>query len=402
MKQPINPVQHVDFAFFFIFGAAVIILLGITVVTLIMVYKYHHKRNPVPSHISYNFWLEAVWIVLPSILVMFMFHYGWVGFKALRTVPANAMEVNVVGRMFSWSFEYDDGTRSSVLYVPVNTPVRLNITSDDVIHSLYIPAFRIKMDAVPGMDTYAWFEAGSLGKYDILCAEYCGVKHANMLSTVEVVSKDDFEKWLKSESQEQVSALELFESYGCRSCHSVDGSRGVGPSLKNLIGVKQVVVTPDGKERTVVIDRKYLREAILNPEKFITKGYPPVMPSYEGQIPDKDLEIMLGWMTGEIETKPDGRKVMEDNGCLSCHSTDGSTLEAPTLKDLWGKRITLEQKGIKNRRKLDRRVLEQILRKPEIVRDGSWSAMMPAYDSLTPKEIDAMADYLKTLRTGSD
>ena len=397
MIQPINPVQQVDRAFYFIFGASIIILLGITVAALVMVYRYHHTRHPVSARISGNMLLEAVWIILPSILVLFMFHYGWVGYKALRTVPENAMEVSVVGRMFSWSFAYEDGKRSNVLYVPVNTPVRLNITSDDVIHSLYIPAFRIKMDAVPGMDSYAWFDADTLGSYDILCAEYCGVQHANMLSTVEVVSQEDFDKWLASESSEQEEAVALFNNYGCTGCHSLDGSRNVGPSLKNLFGKKQIVVDAENKEHEIVVDKQYLREAIYEPEKYVVKGYPAVMPSYKGQVSGKEVERMIGWITGEIAQKPVGRDIVENNGCLSCHSTDGSILVAPSFKGIWNKRITLEQNGIRNRTRLNRAVLEEILHDPSIVREGKWDVMMPDYKSLSAEEIDAIGAYLKSL-----
>jgi cytochrome c oxidase subunit 2 len=302
MDQPINPVQQIDFAFYVIFGISIVLLFGITLVALFMVYHYKHERHPVASKLKDNVWLEIIWILLPSLLVISMSYYGWIGFKALRSVPDGAMEVQVVGRMFSWSFEYPDGKRSNIMYVPVGTPIRLKITSDDVIHSLYIPAFRIKMDAVPGMETYAWFDPETLGSYDILCSEYCGVKHANMLSTVEVVSIEDFERWLKSESTAQQTAVAL----------------------------------------------------------------------------------------------------LENNGCLSCHSTDGSIIVAPTLKGLWGKRLLLQQSGVSIRKKLDRAVLEQILRNPETVRDGSWKVMMPAYDSLTPDEITAIAEYLKTLPADED
>lgn len=397
MNQPINPVQQVDFAFYVIFGISIVLLFGITLIALFMVYRYHHERHPKPEKLKDNVWLEVVWILLPSLLVMAMFYYGWVGFKALRSVPEGAMQVDVVGRMFDWSFEYPDGKRSNVLYVPVDTPVRLNITSDDVIHSLYIPAFRIKMDAVPGMDTYAWFQPTELGTFDILCSEYCGIQHANMLSTVEVVSRADFEEWLNSSTKAQQDAVALFENYGCTSCHSLDGSRGTGPTLLNLYGKKHVVVTPDGTEKTIVVDKQYLREAIYDPNKLITKGYPAVMPSYEGQVPEEELAIMIGWMTGEIEEKPDGKALMENNGCLSCHSTDGSIIAAPSFKGLWGKDIALKQGETKVSKKFDAKVFENILRHPEIVKEGDWNVMMPVYDSFTPDEIDAMADYLKSL-----
>jgi len=397
MNQPISPVQHVDFAFYVIFGISITLLFGITFVALFMVYRYHHDRHPKPQKVKDSVWLEALWIILPSLLVVSMFYYGWVGFKALRTVPDEAMQVNVVARMFSWSFEYPGGKRSNTLYVPLNKPVRLNITSVDVIHSLYIPAFRIKMDAVPGMETYAWFKPTELGTFDIMCSEYCGVEHANMLSNVQVLTDNEFEEWLNCTPPFQDEALALFERYGCISCHSLGEDKKRGPSLLTLYRKKVVVITPEGEEKTIVVDKEYLRDAIYNPDKYVPKGMAAGMPSYKDEISEAELSVMLCWMTGELTDKPMGRLLMENNGCLSCHSTDGSMGVAPSFKGLWGEEVELTVNGTKVRKKFDIKVFESILRHPEIVKGGKWQVTMPPYKSLTPDEIDSMARYLESL-----
>jgi cytochrome c oxidase subunit 2 len=172
----VDAVNKVDQAFLFIFGVSFAILFLITAVTIWFLFRYSKKRNPVPSDIEGNVIAETLWTVIPTILVFAMFWFGWTGYKALREAPADSMIVKVEARMWSWKFIYEDGRTSDKLYVPENTPVKLDMTSVDVIHSFYVPAFRIKMDTVPGMQTYAWFYSGEASQYDILCAEYCGNK----------------------------------------------------------------------------------------------------------------------------------------------------------------------------------------------------------------------------------
>jgi len=193
MKQTIT--QSVDTTFLIIVGISVFFLALITFAMFYFMYKYSRKKNPVATDITGNTSLEILWTVIPSILVMVMFFYGYAGFKQMRNAPADAMTVKVTGRMWVWNFEYDNGVKSDTLFVPTGKPVKLELNSADVNHSFYIPAFRIKEDAVPGRKNYLWFEPTEDGEYYVECAEYCGLSHSYMLSKVVSLPKDKYDAW---------------------------------------------------------------------------------------------------------------------------------------------------------------------------------------------------------------
>lgn len=196
----INNVEQVDKTFYLIFGISFAILTLITVTMIYFVIRYRKSRNPVPSDIRGNNFLEVVWTVIPTGLALMMFYFGWQSYIGMRQVPKGAVEINVTAEMFNWIFQYPNEKESeNVLVVPQGSPIKLNLTSSDVIHSIFIPAFRLKMDAVPQMKTFVWFSADKLGEYDILCAEYCGVDHASMLAKLKIVSPKEYEAWLKEE-----------------------------------------------------------------------------------------------------------------------------------------------------------------------------------------------------------
>jgi cytochrome c oxidase subunit 2 len=186
---------EVDRIFLFIVGISVLLLALITVLMIYFVIRYRRNRHPEAVDIEGNTLLEIIWTLVPTALVIAMFYYGWIGFKAMRDVPDNAMNVGVTGQMWFWKFEYKNGRQTDSLHVPVGVPVKLNIESLDVIHSLYIPAFRIKEDAVPGAETYLWFVAENEGDFDIFCAEYCGTGHSSMNSKVIAHSEEEFRRW---------------------------------------------------------------------------------------------------------------------------------------------------------------------------------------------------------------
>lgn len=195
-----NPVQGVDQAFWYILGFSIFLLFGITVVMVYFVIKYRRSKNPVSADIRDNYLLEIIWTIVPTLIALSMFYVGWTSYIGLRTVPEDAMEIEVAGQMFSWLFVYEnDKETENELVVPQGEAIKLNITSLDVVHSLYIPAFRIKVDAVKGMDTYAWFYADTIGEYDIQCTEYCGVGHSSMLAKLRIVPKAEYLKWLDEE-----------------------------------------------------------------------------------------------------------------------------------------------------------------------------------------------------------
>lgn len=385
---------QVDQAFLFIFGVSAAILVFITILMIWFVIRYHHSRHPQAADIRGNVLAEIIWTVIPTILVMAMFYFGWNSYKALRSVPADAMKVQVTARMWSWVFTYDNGKRASTLYVPKDRAVRLDMTSVDVIHSFFVPAFRIKIDTVPGMQTYAWFQAERTGSYDILCAEYCGLRHANMLSTVEVMEPEAFDVWYSGQSDDDKEAEALFETYGCLSCHSLDGSEDVGPTLQGIYGAERTV-TGQGGTRTLIVDQDYLRRAILEPSVEIVVGQDDTMPSYAQDMSDKDLNLILRYLTGGASRDLErGRQLMEAEGCLSCHSTDGSEIAGPTLKNIVGRVVRLKD-GTEV--VADDAYLREAILDPEKRMVSGYDPIMPGYEHLGEDEVQAMLDYMHSL-----
>jgi cytochrome c oxidase subunit 2 len=192
-----NPIQNqVDNIFIFIVAISVFFLLLITAAMIYFIFRYSRKRNPVPSNITGNTTLEVLWTVIPTILVLAIFYYGLVGFNNMRNPPADSMIIQVTARMWMWSFEYPNKKKTdTLLYVPVGKPIKAEIHSVDVNHSFYIPAYRVKEDAVPGRTNYMWFYPDEVGEYWIECAEYCGLNHSYMHGKVIVMSRDEFDKW---------------------------------------------------------------------------------------------------------------------------------------------------------------------------------------------------------------
>jgi cytochrome c oxidase subunit II len=284
----------------FLFMLAIcIFLLGL--ITFLMVYfviRYRKERNPHPANVEGNFWLELGWTIAPIILVLVMFYYGMTGFEFLKKVPPGALAVKVTARQWSWLFEYDKGVRNSTLRVPVGKPVKLLIRSEDVIHSFFVPAFRIKQDAVPGMTTQLWFQATEAGTFDIFCAQYCGLEHAHMHSRLIALPEEEFGRWYQSRLQDLSgkglpSGAQLYEVKGCAACHSIDGSPRVGPTFKGLIGKSEMVVR-NGVERKVVVNEAFIRNYIRQPNVDVVKGFPPIMPHVD--LTESELEAIVKYL----------------------------------------------------------------------------------------------------------
>jgi len=195
-----NLANTVDSVFLLISSICVGLLVIVTSVMVYFVIRYNRKKNLTPSDIESNTPLEIIWTVIPTILVLAMFYYGFIGFKIIRKVPKDAMVIKVTGHMWAWQFEYENGKQSNILNLPEEKPVKLELSSWDVIHSLYIPAFRVKEDAVPGKKNYLWFEPTKVGTYNIFCAEYCGQGHSSMLARAVVMPENDFNEWMGSKS----------------------------------------------------------------------------------------------------------------------------------------------------------------------------------------------------------
>lgn len=187
--------QQVDSTFILIVGISVLLLLIVTVIMIYFVIKYNRKRHPKAADIHGNTTLEILWTLIPTVLVLVMFFSGYSGFKYMRNVPEDAMPVTVTGQMWKWTFQYENGKQTDTLFVPNNKPVKMNIKSVDVNHSFYIPALRVKEDAIPGRTNYLWFLPTEIGRFDIACAEYCGLSHAYMYSKLVVMPEDEFYQW---------------------------------------------------------------------------------------------------------------------------------------------------------------------------------------------------------------
>jgi len=292
-EQASTVAGQVDALYFFLVALSAFFSVMIAVVLFAFAIRYRRSRarEVVPTGGGFLA-LELTWTIIPFILVMIIFGWGARVFVTMRTPPDDAMQVYVVGKQWMWKAQHIEGRREiNELHVPVGRPVKLLLTSEDVIHSFYVPAFRVKQDAVPGRYTSMWFEADKVGEYHLFCAEFCGTAHARMIGRIVVMEPAEFQNWLSggSGSGDMLAGGEkLFEQLGCRSCHQAEtGARG--PTLAGLFN-KQVQLA-DG--RTVVADDAYLREAILNPQAAVVAGYQPIMPTFKGQVSEESLLQLL-------------------------------------------------------------------------------------------------------------
>jgi cytochrome c oxidase subunit 2 len=284
----------VDKTFWMILGSSVIMLVGITATMILFMVKYRRSRHPVASDIEGSATLETLWTVLPTVLVMVMFYYGWAGFKVMRETPKGAIPITVQARMWSWSFKYENGKQTTDLYVPVGRPVAVNLESADVIHSFFVPAFRVKEDCMPGRKNHAWFQAEREGVYDLMCAEYCGDKHSAMLAKVVAVPADTFDVWLERGGG-RPTGEKLLKIKGCVACHSSDGTKLVGPSYKGMFGKKERVMT-NGVEREITVDEEYIRRSLLQPKADVVVGYQPQMPEMGNQLDEEDIQLIIDYI----------------------------------------------------------------------------------------------------------
>jgi cytochrome c oxidase subunit 2 len=294
-----NFVEGVDNDFKIIFGISLFFLAGITLVMLFFVFRYSRKRHPIAVQIKDNIPMEIAWTVVPLIIVLLLFYYGYMAYAPMRNVPEGALQIKATGKMWVWSFEYENGKEFSELVVPLNKPVKLNLVSLDVIHSLYIPAFRIKEDLVPGQENYMWFIPEKLGVYEILCAEYCGLRHSFMESKVRVLTEEHFKQWLDSlpVKETEPAGLTIIKQNACTGCHSLDGSKLVSSSFKGLYGTKRTITDDNNNESEVLADSTYIINSILDPQLQSVKGYPKgLMKSYKGILKDSDIQKIIEYL----------------------------------------------------------------------------------------------------------
>jgi len=311
---------------------------------LYFIFAYKHQPNRKTKYITGNHLLEAVWIVIPTLLLLVIFGWGYVVYRNMVQAPADAYEVRVIGKQWLWTFQYDNGrTTVGEVFVPMNRPVKFIMTSEDVLHSFFIPNFRVKQDVVPGMYSSVWFTATVPGKHQVFCAEYCGTSHSEMLAKVVVLDDAQWEAWNQnkklgnipaageeeasasssvistaqakdqinpSTSQKQTDTLrtssakvisqdslanqgkEVFENKCCTACHSVDGTTKVGPSMKGVYGSK--VELANGK--VVEVKDQFIRDHVENPRGNTLKGFSPVMPTFKGLITEQEMNALIAYI----------------------------------------------------------------------------------------------------------
>jgi len=300
-----NLASGVDNVLLFVTVLSVFFFLLISAVLIGFAIKYRRKTEyDETPYITGNELLEVIWTVIPSVLLMIIFAWGYIEYRKMRHPPENAMEVNVIARQWLWQFDYYNGKKTiNELYVQQDRPVRMVMRSDDVLHSFFVPAFRVKQDILPGNYTQLWFIPTKAGTFDLFCAEYCGTGHSKMLAKVHVLGPEAYAIWEKGIGIDEGTAVasslppaeqggELFNKRGCNACHSIDGSVLVGPSFKGLFGKDEKLT--NGK--TINVDENYLRESILQPQLNIVEGYQPVMPAFEGILSDEEVTALIEYI----------------------------------------------------------------------------------------------------------
>ena len=289
----------VDSLFDFILWVCIFFFALIVGLLILFIVKYRRRdgREPEPSP-DHNTSLELTWTLIPLVLVLVMFAWGFKVFLDDSTPPADAYEVQVTARKWKWLFTYPNGFVDENLHVPLDRPVKVVMTSEDVIHSFYVPAFRIKRDVVPGRYSTLWFKATRAGTFQVFCAEYCGDGHSNMLASVIVHEPGEFGTWLRNAAARTATlppaevGEHLYRTRGCAQCHSVDGSAGVGPSFRGVFG-STVHLRGGG---TVLADENYIRESVLDPQAKVVAGFDPVMPTYKGSLSDQDISAIVAYL----------------------------------------------------------------------------------------------------------
>lgn len=284
---------EVDALYLFIVAVSAFFTVAVSAAVVFFAFRYRRKHpEEIGAHIEGSLPLELLWSIIPTIISMVMFAWGAKLFYEIRRPPAEAMQIYAVGKQWMWKFQHTGGQREiNELHVPVGRPIKVLVTSEDVLHDLYFPSFRTKIDAIPGRYQPLWFEATKPGRYHIFCAEYCGTKHSGMIGTVIVMEPQQYQDWLAGGSSEGTMAergAKLFNDLACNTCH-LDSGQGRGPSLKDIVGT--TVDLAGGQ--TALVDEAYLRESILNSQAKIVKGFTPLMPTFQGLISEEGLAALI-------------------------------------------------------------------------------------------------------------
>ncbi|MBL4730525.1 MAG: cytochrome c oxidase subunit II [Sulfurimonas sp.] len=375
-------VADIDNAFWINFWISIV--LGLTVILPMIYFAWKYRESNVKDedieNLTHNTRLEIAWTVIPTILLMVLFWYGYDTMKTLRTMPdaSSSITIELEGKKWSWNYTYPANANGYVhktaeLYVPVDQNIILNMTApiDDVLHAYYVPAFRMKEDIVPGRMTKQWFNSTVIGTYDVECAEYCGTNHAYMYSKIHVMPRADYDAWMNSDDSKPAAfatgaskGQELFENNGCASCHSVlNDSIVVGPSLLGITSTK---------------DAQYLKDAIINPDKDIAEGFSAGIMGAVA-MSDEDITELYAYIKTSAVSK--GKDIVESNGCTGCHTIDGTPSAGPSFKGMG----SLDAVYIK----------DAILNPNKDIAEG-FAPIMPATE-MSDEDISEVTKYFKAL-----
>ena len=294
-EQASTVARQVDALYIFLTVVSGSVTILIFLMIFILAIKYRRTpQNELAQEQEPPKLLEAGWIIVPFIIFMGMFVWGaWLYFQLAR-VPDNALDIYATGKQWMWKFQHPSGQREiDMLHVPVGRPIRITMASEDVIHSLFFPAFRTKVDVLPNRYRTLWFQATRTGQFHIFCAEYCGTQHSGMIGWVDVMEPTDYEKWLAGGSEGSLASQgqKLFQKYACDTCHTNDAT-GRGPVLIGLYG-RDVTLSDNS---IITADDNYIRESILNPQAKIVKGFTGIMPTFQGQVNEDDLLKLLAYI----------------------------------------------------------------------------------------------------------
>ncbi len=296
---------EVDLIFYLLSAISVVFTVGIFVTILALSIRYRRRPgNEVGADIHGSVPLELLWSGIPLVIALSIFAMSARTYFHMNRPPRDTLDIYAVAKQWMWKFQHPDGKREiNNLHVPLGQPVRVILSSEDVLHSLFVPAFRVKMDAIPGRFTNVWFEATRTGEYHLFCAEYCGTEHSQMGGTVIVMEPQAYQAWLGGEVSDESPAeagARRFEQMACNTCHT--GATPLGPRLEGILG--RTIALADGTE--IVADEEYLRESILNPMAKVSAGYPPIMPTFQGQVSEDGLMQLIVYIRtlgGEEESK---------------------------------------------------------------------------------------------------
>jgi cytochrome c oxidase subunit II len=288
---------QIDYLYFYLIAISVVFTIPIVTAIFVFAIKYREKEKfATPDEIHGSMVLETVWSIIPFVISMTIFIGGAIVYYNQYRIPDDAMEIYVVGKQWMWKIQHGTGQREiNELHVPVGKKIKLTMTTEDVLHDFSIPAFRTKMDVVPGRYTYMWFEATKPGKYHLFCAEYCGLNHSGMGGFVYVMEQRDFDAWLAGGVSGQTpveQGRDLFENkLGCASCHA-GGPQQRGAKLEGIYG-KEVRLVGG---QTVIANDEYIRNSILNPGAQVVEGFQPIMPTFKGQVTEEQLVALVAYI----------------------------------------------------------------------------------------------------------